>query len=175
MLGRLDNLVRQFSTLPTAKVGFGPGHLFQPNPDIRAELTEFLKGHSFLFQVPDYVAFLERYCGASIHDHERGVVVDISGLAGVSLDLVAIPGPFVDDFGYGCFAHAERTTLDPSSGLKRTRYAYFGFDATGTRLGGVFQCAHNSGEEPSDWERGYISFLDWLEAVVTAQGDIVPK
>jgi hypothetical protein len=170
----LDALVAAFAAIPTAQVGCGPRHPHAPELDIQPELNEFLSAHLFLRQDVGYVQFLERYCGASVRDNERRVVLDISGLSGVSLDLTATPAEFVDDYGFGTFASAEYRWPVPGEKVFRRRHAYFAFDATQKRLPGVYQCVQNGTEPPTAWAWASPSFLDWLNAVIAGRGNVVP-
>jgi hypothetical protein len=169
---QLDRLMESFAQLPEAEIGYGPKHPSQPNAAIEADLVAFLEEHSFLRRDAGYIRFMERYCGAAAYARTHNVFVDISGLAGVSVDVVGTPAPFVDDEGFAGFAAVEKTYYQ-ATGANSRRYAYFSFDATGTRKHGVYRMlGSDMTAETTPWEWHSSCFLEWLERTIQSRGQI---
>jgi hypothetical protein len=177
----IDEQMARFACLsPVARLGRGPAHPTEPNPDLADRVRRWLELHPFLRREPSYVAFLERYAGAVVHDPGRDLSIDVHGFAGVGCDLdddsYGVPvnekTPGVDERGFYQFALVEMHTL-PDRSLKSSVLMGFCFDAGGQRRPGVYRGISTPNGPHIEPHWFCASFSEWLERAIQDRGRLL--
>lgn len=172
----IHTLMRRFSALPNARIGYGPRHPTQPNAALKKEIAIFLDQYSFLRQDQGYIDFLECYSGASsyLNSVTRHIVIDIFGfIRDLSTHLTQDTdlGPIVDDEGYFDFAGGMVAIKEPTGSPRVAILLGAAFDATGDRKWGIYR----SKSETPDHTGIYWyceTFLEWLNLVIETEGEL---
>lgn len=188
---RLDDLIARFASLPGANVG-------GPDPEKRpAEIETLVTEFPFLKAYPDYLEFLLRYGGASLHCGPAASADAFLYIWGF--------GEFADEMGadpvgdgfynvacyirwfYGAEAEATKRLVnsappgtperrvheherDARSGKSLRVDASFGFPATITQTLGVYCQLYDSLAEGRGFRWFAPTFLDWLEIILNRGG-----
>lgn len=170
---RLDEVIAQFERVPGARVGHGPRHLLEPNPESAPRLREFLDAYPALVADAGYVEFLEKYAGASIQNAALTQLIDLPGFSDASPDILEMDGPMVDDDGFLVVAQAVYH-VDEDGRAVDTLQHDIAFDTTGRREPGLYH-SFTSGEMlVPRFERQHHDFTSWLEALVKVGGWLSP-
>lgn len=163
----------RFCRIPGATAGRGPQHPSDPDPTSAPQLAKFLEMYPTLRSDQGYVAFLERYCGASIDGGDDRPLVDVLGFSDASTGLLEMDGPVVDDDNFLLFAQYVHHRIEDGK-LIDTEEQDFAFDTTGARRPGVYRLfsSRRASDEHFEWHTE--DFLSWLDRLARQDG-ILPS
>lgn len=127
----------------------------------------FLDSYPTLRSDDGYVEFLETFAGALIDHEGSGTVVNILGFDDLSMSLVDVDGPVVED-GFLVFALCVYHEL--ADGLLGTHEYDFAFEVSGARKSGVYRCFSTADvvDLPLEWYAP--DFTTWLAELVEKGG-----
>jgi hypothetical protein len=151
--------------------GFGPKHPETANITLQPMLEEIYKRFPFLQQDAGYCEFLECYGGLSYSQEKDLLSLDIFGISNeVSTHLLYGPGEAVTSDGVLTFCSVSLVRDPFSPRPDEMQGIGFGFDATGERRQGVYQCF-----DSAPYYYYCSNFLEWLNCFIRNNGQFIEK
>lgn len=158
----IHELMKALPRLGNVEIGQGPKNLIASNLKLKEEINTFLNQYPILKNDQSYVDFLEYYCGATVENEDKGLIIDIFGFSDVGTHITEDEGLIIDDEGFLIFAHLIIEGPDISQ-LYETGFAY---DVTNGKEG-IYKSQY-------DGEHSYIwfceTFVEWLLTLIAAEG-----
>lgn len=165
----LHEVMKAVQTLGYTRIGKGPKHP-EGDPQVQAEIDEFLALHPQVKRDQSFVDFFEYYSAIAIAWPNEALDLIVYGFSPDITLEIAHPDERLDDEN-GFFRFAE-IIVKPEPYGKESIGSTYAFDTTGQRRSGIYQSTKASGIHrrwPPEYEWYCETFIEWLRRVVEDQ------
>lgn len=165
----LHEVMKAVENLGYIRIGKGPKHP-DGDPEVQAEIDEFLALYPQVKQDQSFVDFFEYYSAIGTEWPNEALIFIVYGFSPDIMMEIAHPDEaLVDENGFFRFAEI---IFHPEPYGKEGIASVYAFDTTGQRRSGIYQETKEAGvyrRWPPKYEWYCETFLEWLTRVVEAQ------